>query len=440
MARRFGTDGIRGIAGKELTMDLALRLGRAAGHVLGDGGGKVLIGRDTRASGEALENALAAGFQSVGYDVERLGVVPTPAVAYLTSRSDAVAGCVISASHNPYNYNGIKIFSSEGFKLPDEVEDAIEELLDAEVEEGPRFGTELPSHGVEDYIAHLLSDCADLSGLTVAIDCANGALSGIAHRVLAEAGAEVIASHEDPDGENINANCGSTHPEVIRDLVLATGADAGLSFDGDADRVIAVDEKGNLFDGDHILAALAQGMKRKGQLAGNALVGTVMTNIGLDRYLEDLGVGLVKAKVGDRYVLEEMKKGGFVLGGEQSGHIIALEKNTTGDGLATGLMLLSLAVEEKRPLSELNELMVSYPQVLVNAKVKTENKHNYMEVASIAEAISQIEERFQGEGRVLIRPSGTEPLVRVMIEGKDQEVLTQEANALAALIEEHLGG
>lgn len=444
----FGTDGIRGIAGKDLTPELALKLGRILAeriHETGIENPFVLTGRDTRHSGTMLSMGIATGLMAGGVDCVNLSVIPTPGVAYLVRHYGAALGIVISASHNPYEYNGIKIFSPEGFKLPDSVEEEIEEkLLDPDWEPKPVTGMTIGTkrkdfRGVDDYEDYLVSLIdTRLDDLTIAIDCGNGALSNIAEKVLTRLGANVAAINIYPDGQNINDCCGSTDPSKIIELVKETVADVGFSFDGDADRIIAVDEKGRVMDGDHILAACAKGLKEKGALRGDTVVGTIMSNIGLDRYLESIGAGLAKTKVGDRYVLETMREKDYVLGGEQSGHIIFIKNNTTGDGLATGLHLLEVMEHTKRPMSELNDLMTSYPQVLVNAKVANEKKRSYETHEGIQARIAEVEAKFEGEGRVVIRPSGTEPVVRVMIEGKDQAVLEREAESLARYIEEEL--
>lgn len=446
MGKLFGTDGIRGIANLELTPELAYNVGRAAGFILSKNKkGKILVGRDTRLSGHLLESALASGIMSIGLDVEMAGVIPTPGIAYLTRKSDYLAGVVISASHNPFEYNGIKFFSSEGYKLPDELENQIEDLIFSDTKiyknaTGADVGNIIYSEELQDEYENYLIGLSDLnlSNMKIAIDVGNGALYKIAPKVLRDLGAEVIVVNNAPDGTNINDNCGSTNPDLISKLVVETKADMGMSFDGDADRIIAVDEKGNIIDGDHILAICATQLKIENRLKNDTVVGTIMSNIGLKRYLEDIGVKLVYTQVGDRYVLEEMQKDNYVLGGEQSGHIIFLDYNTTGDGLATGIHLLEVMSKSNKKLSELNNLMKSYPQVLVNANVRSDLKNKYMEFEDIKNKIDSIEEKFKGNGRVVIRPSGTESLVRVMIEGEDEEVLQKEAEELAKLIEKKL--
>lgn len=447
MGKLFGTDGVRGVANTELTPELAYKIGRAGAYILaGDKKGKVLVGKDTRASGDMLEAALTAGFCSMGLDVISLGIIPTPAVAYLTRKYEALAGVVISASHNPGEYNGIKFFNYEGLKLPDEVEDRIEDIIlnDIEIDVRPtedKVGrVYIENKGAKDYKDFLKSVIdVDLTGITVAMDCGHGALSKIGPETIQELGGKVIVVNNNPDGMNINKKCGSTNPKIIQQLVLDSKADVGLSFDGDADRIIAVDEKGVLLDGDHILAICGTDLKNKGKLKNNTIVGTIMTNMGLDVYLKENNMNIVKTTVGDRYILEEMVKCNYSIGGEQSGHIIFLDYNTTGDGLATGLHLMEVMKSTNKPMSELNNIMKNYPQVLINAKVDNSCKYNYLENLEIKEEIEKIESMFHGEGRVVIRPSGTEPLVRVMIEGKNQEEITRIAQDLADFIEARIG-
>lgn len=449
MGRMFGTDGIRGVANVDLTAELAFKVGQCGAYVLTQNIGKrprVLIGKDTRKSGDMLEAALVAGMCSVGVKVIPLGVIPTPAVAYLTRKYKADAGVVISASHNPCEYNGIKFFNGDGYKLSDAVEDEIEAYIRGEKEIG-----ELPTHGavgyvsenhnaIDDYVEFACStiDC-DLTGIKVAIDCANGASYQTAFKALNKLGASVEAIHNTPDGVNINAMCGSTHMESLQAYVTSIGADIGVAFDGDADRMLAVDEKGNLIDGDQIMAVCAKHMLDNGTLKQNTLVATVMSNLGLFIAGEKLGINIPQTKVGDRYVLEEMLDKGYNIGGEQSGHIIFLDHNTTGDGLVSALQFLAVLKKTGMKASEAASIVEVLPQVLVNAKVKPENKDKYLEVEEIASECKKLEAEFAGEGRVLIRPSGTEPLVRVMIEGKDKDVLQHKAEKLAELIEKTLG-
>lgn len=446
MGKLFGTDGIRGIANLELTPELAYEVGRAAGYVLSKNQkGKIVVGQDTRLSGDLLKTALVSGLMSIGLDVEIAGVIPTPGIAYLTRTGEYLAGVVISASHNPFEHNGIKFFSSDGYKLPDRIEEQIEDLIfdEAKIYKSATHGEVGTMTNNEDlllkykkYIIEIAN--VDLTGMKIAIDIGNGALYKIAQDVLEKLGAEVVAINDKPNGRNINDNCGSTNPHLIQQLVLETKADMGMSFDGDADRIIAVDEKGNIIDGDHILAICATYLKETGRLKNNTVVGTIMSNIGLKKYLNSIDVNLVQTKVGDRYILEEMIANDYCIGAEQSGHVVFLEYNTTGDGLATGLHLLEVAKKTNKKLSELNNLMISYPQVLVNAKVRNDLKNKYLSFPKVKEEIEKIEKEFDGAGRVVIRPSGTEPLVRVMIEGEDLDKLNQKARELADFIESEL--
>ncbi|MGJ7046238.1 phosphoglucosamine mutase [Thermoanaerobacterium thermosulfurigenes] len=447
MARLFGTDGVRGIANKDLTPQLAFELGRAGAYVLTECSRrpKILIGRDSRVSGDMLQSALTAGLTSVGAEVIDAGIIPTPAVAYLTRHYKLDAGVVISASHNPVEYNGIKFFNRDGYKLPDEVEDKIEKIINEKSQlptpTGLDVGNVVESESAQrDYIEFLKStiDC-DLKGLRVVLDCAYGASSTVAPILFHELGADVILYGSHPNGEKINVKCGSTNPKVLQEIVAGTGADVGFAFDGDADRLIAVDENGDVVDGDHIMVMCGIHLKNTGKLNKNTVVVTVMSNIGLDIALKRNGIDVVKTKVGDRYVLEEMVKNGYSIGGEQSGHIIFLDHNTTGDGEITALKVAELLVKSGKKMSQLANVMVSYPQVLINAKVKNELKYKYMDDEDIAREIEKLEEEMKGEGRVLIRPSGTEPLVRVMVEGKDQEKIESMARELANLIEKKLG-
>ncbi|KUJ91744.1 MAG: phosphoglucosamine mutase [Thermoanaerobacter thermocopriae] len=446
MARLFGTDGVRGIANYDLTPQLAFELGRAGAYVLTQGTHrpKVVVGKDSRISGDMLECALTAGLTSVGAEVISVGIIPTPTVAYLTRLYQADAGVMISASHNPVEYNGIKFFDKDGYKLPDEVEDRIENIIKEKIELPSPIGTGIGTrkeytNSHRDYIEFLKSTIdGDLKEMKIVIDCAYGASSTVAPILFKELGAEVILYGAEPIGDKINVNCGSTHPEKLQQLVIKNGADIGLAFDGDADRLIAVDEKGNVIDGDHIMAICAIDLKKKGRLKNNTVVATVMSNIGFEIALKEQGINLIRTKVGDRYVLEEMIKGRYSIGGEQSGHIIFLDDNTTGDGEITALKLCSILKESGKKLSELAACMVTYPQVLINAKVKNELKNAYLEDEEIKREIKNLEREMKGEGRVLIRPSGTEPLVRVMVEGKDYNKISQMAKELAELIERKL--
>lgn len=444
MGRLFGTDGVRGVAGSELTIELAIKLGQAGAYVLTKEKAHkptILVGCDTRISGGMLANALVAGICSVGADAIHVGVLPTPAVAYLTRKHKVDAGVVISASHNPMEFNGIKFFNEEGYKLSDEMEDEIEALIGSDMS-----GVPLPTgSGIgkveyrfdmqEEYIS-FVKKCVpvDLSGLRIVIDCAEGASYQTAEQTLRQLGADLIALHVDPDGTNINSNCGSTHVEELQARVVYEQADLGLAFDGDADRLLAVDEHGDIVDGDKLLAICGNYMKEKGTLKNDTIVVTVMSNLGFFVMCDRCGIHAEKTKVGDRYVLENMRENGYNIGGEQSGHIIFLDDSTTGDGLLSALHLLEVMVSTKKPLSQLASVMEVYPQALVNARVPNHKKEQFMEYAEIAEAIGELERKFNGQGRVLIRPSGTEPLVRVMIEGKDQAQIEKEAHDLADLI------
>lgn len=447
-ARMFGTDGVRGVANRDLDCHLAFKLGQAGAYVLSKGKKrpKILIGKDTRLSGDMLEAALIAGICSAGADALVVGVMPTAAIAYLTRHYEVDAGVVISASHNPMEYNGIKFFDGNGYKLPDKMEDEIEaiikgqEQVDIPVPVGDEIGRKVPvPNALQDYVNFLKGTIdVDLSGLKLAVDCANGAAYKVAPIVFSQLGAEVKVINDNPNGVNINYNCGSTHPEGLQRFVIEAGADVGLAFDGDADRLIAVDEKGQLVDGDQIMVICALDMKERGVLKRNTVVATVMSNIGFDIALKKAGCNFIKTKVGDRYVLEEMLQGGYNIGGEQSGHIIFLDYSTTGDGILTALQLLSVMKRNNRRMSELASVMQRFPQVLVNAKVSPEKKDSYMDDPIISEEISRIEAKFKGAGRVLIRPSGTEPLIRVMIEGADHKEIEDSASRLARLIEERL--
>lgn len=444
MARMFGTDGVRGIAGTELTIELAMKLGQAGAYVLTKEKSHqptIIVGCDTRISGGMLANALMAGICSVGANAIYVGVVPTPAIAYLTKKHKVDAGVVISASHNPMEFNGIKFFNGEGYKLSDQLEDEIEALIRNDMKDvifpiGPGIGRVEYRFDIRDEYVEFEKKTVpvDLSGLKIVIDCAEGASSYTSVKALTELGANLIAIHTNPDGTNINANCGSTHMDELRARVVSEKADVGIAFDGDADRMLAVDENGKLVDGDEIMAICGNFLKKKGRLAKDTIVVTVMTNLGFSLMGEREKLHIETTKVGDRYVLENMLENGYNLGGEQSGHVIFLDDNTTGDGLLSALRLLEVMVETKKPLSELAGIMEVLPQALVNAKVPNHKKESFMEYAEIAEAIDALEQKFAGEGRVLIRPSGTEPLVRVMIEGKDQKVIEEEAHKLADLI------
>lgn len=445
MARLFGTDGVRGIANEELTPQLAMQLGQAGAYVLTKENAHkptIMVGCDTRISGDMLANALMAGVCSVGANAVYVGVVPTPAVAYLTKKYKVDAGVVISASHNPVEFNGIKFFDGNGYKLPDALEDEIEALIKSDMN-GIKFPTgsgvgkiKYRTDAREEYINHAIQSVpVDLNGMKIVVDCAEGASFYTSVEALKELGAEVVAIHNNPDGTNINANCGSTHMEELQARVVYEKAQVGLAFDGDADRLLAVDENGKQVDGDQIMAIVGNHMKKQGKLKGDTIVATVMSNLGFFIMGEKNGIEIEQTKVGDRYVLERMKEIDASLGGEQSGHVIFLDENTTGDGLLSALHLLEVMVETKKPLSELSKIMEVLPQALVNAKVPNHKKENYMDYPEIAKAIEELTARFAGEGRVLIRPSGTEPKVRVMIEGKDQKMIEKEAVKLANLIQ-----
>lgn len=445
MARLFGTDGVRGVANEELTPQLAMQLGQAGAYVLTKENAHkptIMVGCDTRISGDMLANALMAGVCSVGANAVYVGVVPTPAVAYLTKKYKVDAGVVISASHNPVEFNGIKFFDGNGYKLPDAMEDEIEALIKSDMS-GIKFPTgsgvgkiKYRTDAREEYINHAIQSVpVDLSGMKIVVDCAEGASFYTSVEALKELGAEVVAIHNNPDGTNINANCGSTHMEELQARVVYEKAQVGLAFDGDADRLLAVDENGQQVDGDQIMAIVGNFMKEQGKLKGDTIVATVMSNLGFFIMGEKNGIKIEQTKVGDRYVLERMKEIDASLGGEQSGHVIFLDENTTGDGLLSALHLLEVMVETKKPLSELSKIMEVLPQALVNAKVPNHKKEKYMDYPEIATAIEELTAKFAGEGRVLIRPSGTEPKVRVMIEGKDQKLIEEEAVKLANLIQ-----
>ncbi len=447
MSRMFGTDGVRGVAGTELGIELAMKLGQAGAYVLtkeaaSKGKPRILVGCDTRISGGMLANALIAGICGAGADAVYAGVLPTPAIAYLTRKNGFDAGVVISASHNPMEFNGIKFFNSEGYKLPDAMEDEIQfqiehDMQDIQVPTGEKVG-----HVTYDFeMGHQYIEFekasvpVDLSGMKIVVDCAEGAsyLTNVA--AIRELGAEVVPIHVHPTGTNINDQCGSTHMEELMQTVRDEKADCGIAFDGDADRMLACDENGNLVDGDQIMAICANYMKKQGTLKKDTCVVTVMSNLGFTIMGKEQGINVATTQVGDRYVLERMKAEGYNIGGEQSGHIIFLDLNTTGDGLLSALNLLNVMVQEKKPLSELAGIMQVLPQALINAKVPNDRKSSYMDYSEVADAIKRLEDKFAGEGRVLIRPSGTEPLVRVMIEGKNQNEIETDARQLADLIE-----
>ncbi len=448
MGKLFGTDGIRGKANKwPMTPEIALQVGRAVGYLFRNHKGRhrILIGKDTRLSGYLLENAIASGLCSVGAEALFVGPLPTPAIAFLTTNMRCDAGIVISASHNPYYDNGIKIFGRDGFKLSDELEEKIEEMVLEETISS--FRAEEADIGrayrLEDapgrYIVHLKHTFPKeltLDGLKIVLDCANGAAYKVAPAVFEELGAEVIKLGVSPNGLNINLECGALHPEKVREAVIKEGADLGIALDGDADRVIIIDEKGNLVDGDQILYLCAREMLEEGNLKGGAVVATVMSNMGLEQALSQIGLKLVRTKVGDRFVVEEMRKSGFNLGGEQSGHIIFLDHATTGDGILAALQVLAIMKKKERPLSELAKLE-KFPQVLINIKVK--EKLPLENIPGLSELVSRFDKELGQEGRILIRPSGTEPKYRVMVEGKDETRIKNYAQEIAAHIERTIG-
>ena len=450
MARLFGTDGVRGIANQDLTCELAFKLGQAAACVLASNVHRptILVGRDTRISGEMLESALVAGICSMGARAVLVDVLPTPAIAYLTRYYQADAGAVISASHNTVEYNGIKFFNSQGYKLPDAIEDEIEKIVKNGLPEGKQLpigegvGRPVRQRNAQRRYIDFAKETTGvrLDGLHIVVDCAQGASYEVAPAVLQELGAKVSAYYHEPDGTNINENCGSTHPERLCELVRELGADVGLAFDGDADRLMAVDERGRVVNGDQVMCICANHLKQQGRLRNNTVVTTIMSNMGLELALKKLGIQNVKTKVGDRYVLENMLANNHSLGGEQSGHVIFLDYNTTGDGLITALQLLTVIVESKQSLSRLTRIMEVLPQALYGAHVSDARKYDFDKDETIVAAIAALEKKYEGRGRVLVRASGTEPIVRVMIEGPDQHEMDQDVYDLAKLIERRLNG
>lgn len=442
MGTLFGTDGVRGVANRDLTPDLALALGRAAAHVLAPKGGQIVVGRDTRVSGPMLEAALVAGLCSAGANVRLAGVIPSPAVAFLTIEEKAAGGAVISASHNPVDDNGIKFFSDEGFKLSGVLEDKIEELMVAppsDLPVGAKVGTsEALADGTDLYIGHLLGSLEDsLKGVRVVLDCAHGAAWHTGPRVFREAGADVVAINSDPDGTRINVDCGSQSLDGLARRVVAEGADLGLAFDGDADRVLAVDETGAPVDGDRILALCALRLHEAGELKNNLVIATVMANLGFRRALEAKGIEVFAAPVGDKFVAEAMADRGAILGGEQSGHVIFSAHSTTGDGLLTGLKVAEAVAASSSTLSRLTDLFETYPQVLINVVVTDRTALDDAE--AVWERVRAAEARLGDDGRVLLRASGTEPLVRVMVEAANAKIAEETAAELAAAVERHLG-
>ena len=453
MRKYFGTDGIRRIANTELSPELVYKVAKAGAYVLSkhtDHIPTILIGRDTRISGTLIESAMVAGFLSYGANVKLLGVIPTPAVAYLTRKLNADAGVVISASHNTYEFNGIKYFSNKGMKIPDTLEEEIEEVmesgkLDKLTAVNEKIGvSEYCLDLVNEYIYFFRKNFDDnleqypKNNFVVGLDTANGATYQVAEKIFKALGIPYKIINNQPDGININQNCGSTHLEGLKKFVVENHLSLGVAYDGDGDRCLAIDEKGNEIDGDKLLAIISQNLRKKAKLKKDTIVATVMSNLGLNKYVKENELQLIQTKVGDRYVLEEMLKQGYNLGGEQSGHIILLDYNPTGDGILTSLMLIQTMLEENKKASELASIVKLYPQVLINAKVSSEKKYDYEKNDDIKQAIQKLETEFAGNGRVLIRPSGTEPLVRVMIEGEDQDYITQKAQDIVNLIEEKL--
>jgi len=451
MRKLFGTDGVRGVANVHpMTVDTAMKIGRAVAYVFKNRSGrhrKVLIGKDTRLSCYMLENALAAGICSMGVDVLLVGPMPTPAIAFLTSSMRADAGVVISASHNPFQDNGIKLFSGDGFKLPDEKELRIEELMDASilVESQPVGHDVGKAFRIDDaqgryimFLKHTFPKELTLDGLKIVIDCANGATYKVAPLVFEELGAAVVKLAVSPNGTNINERCGALHPAVVQDAVRANGAQMGIAFDGDGDRVIVVDEKGFVVDGDRIMAVCARDLMAEGKLRSNTVVATVMSNMGLEVALANFGGRLVRTKVGDRYVVEAMREGGFNFGGEQSGHLVFLDHITTGDGILAALQLLAVMQKSGRPISELAGIMECFPQVLHNIQVKA--PRSVEEIPGLVQLQASLEKDLRGRGRVLIRPSGTEPVIRIMVEGENEEQISALARALGEHILSVCGG
>ena len=453
MRKYFGTDGIRRIANTELTPNLVFKVAKAGAYVLSkhtDHAPTILIGRDTRISGTLIESAMVAGFLSYGAKVKLLGVMPTPAVAYLTRKLNADASVVISASHNTYEFNGIKYFSNKGTKISDDLEEEIEEIMDSNKLDdltavGDKIGvSEYSLDLIDEYVYFFRKNFDDFfekyqnNNFVVGIDTANGATFEVAEKVFNALGIKYKIINNTPDGININQNCGSTHLEGLKKFVVENKLNLGIAYDGDGDRCLAVDENGEEIDGDKLMAIISQNLRKHGKLNKDTIVGTVMSNLGLNKYCRDNGLEFLQTKVGDRYVLEEMQKDGFNLGGEQSGHIILLDYNPTGDGILTSLMLIKSIFEENKKASELGKLVKKYPQILVNAKVNSDKKFDYEKDEEIKTEIEKLEKEFAGNGRVLIRPSGTEPLVRVMIEGENQDYISQKATELANLIEHKL--
>ncbi len=453
MRKYFGTDGIRRIANTELTPELVYKVAKSGAYVLSkhtDHVPTILIGRDTRLSGTLIESAMVAGFLSYGANVKLLGVIPTPAVAYLTRKLKADASVVISASHNTFEFNGIKFFSNKGMKIPDSLEEEIEEVMESgKIEEltavRDKIGVyENCENLIDEYVYFFRKnfdtnmDKINREDFVIGLDTANGATYKVAEKIFTSLGIRYKIINNNPNGININDKCGSTHIEFLQKYVVENNLSMGFAYDGDGDRCLAVDEKGNLIDGDKIMAIISKYLKEKGKLLKDTIVATVMSNLGLHKYAEKNGLKLEQTQVGDRYVLEEMLKNEYNLGGEQSGHIILLDYNPTGDGILTSIMLIQAVLESNKKASELTEIIKLYPQVLVNAKVNSEKKYDYDKNEEIQNAIKELEKEFDGNGRVLIRPSGTEPLVRVMIEGENQQDINKKAKEMAKLIEKNM--
>jgi phosphoglucosamine mutase len=449
MKKLFGTDGVRGVANQDpMTSEMALRIGRAAAHVFRDSSRRhrIVIGKDTRLSGYMIESALTSGLCSMGVDVLLVGPVPTPGIAFLTRSLRADAGVVISASHNPYEDNGIKFFGRDGFKLPDEVEKKMEDLIfsgaidsirPTAAEIGKAFRIDDAIGRYNEFVKSSIPRGMDLSGLRIVVDSANGAAYKIGPRILIELGADVISLYDQPDGMNINQGCGSLYPEVVSKAVIANNAQIGIAFDGDADRVMMCDEKGTVVDGDTVMAICALQMMKEGRLKQKTLVATVMSNLGLELAVQNAGGKLVRAAVGDRYVMEKMLEGGYNLGGEQSGHVIFLDHNTTGDGLISALQILVIMKQTNRPLSKLASCMRTYPQTLLNVRVK--ERRDLTSIPEVAQRMAEVEKELGRNGRLIVRYSGTEPKVRVMIEGEDQQEIRKLAEDLTGIIKEKLG-
>lgn len=445
MGRLFGTDGVRGIANRDLTCDFSLNLGIATAVVLRKKKDniKIIIGRDTRISGDMITSSLIGGLCSVGIDVIDLGIVPTPAVSYLVKKYHATAGIMVSASHNPSEYNGIKIFDRNGYKLPDALEDEIETIynnIDNYKNYDGKLGRIITGYNpIEDYVEHLVSTCSTkLDGLKIGVDCANGSASTTAELLFSKLSCNSHIINNHPDGLNINDNCGSTHIEGLIKYVKENKLDCGIAYDGDADRCILVDNEGNIIDGDYILAISSLNLKNENKLSENTVVGTVMSNLGLVKFCEENNINFISTKVGDRYVLEEMLLKGYILGGEQSGHIIYKEYANTGDGELTSIKILEIMKKTNKTLKELSSIMKKYPQVLINVTVDNSKKNNFYNDDYINTEIEKAESKLGNDGRVLVRPSGTEPLIRVMIEGSDKKLIEEYANELAQKIEKRL--